>query len=243
MFLFRSLFLLVLFLSSGPLHAQMAAENKNVDPFESINRAMFALNNELYNYALRPAVETYQFIMPDVAERSVHNFFANLVDVNAIFNSILQGRLDKAAITSGRFLVNTTFGIAGFVDVATAMGIERYRTDFGYTLALWGVQPGPYLMVPLFGPHTLRSGTGVVVDIYSSPPTYLDDVAWRNSLYALSLVEGRSGLIQAEQLLSGDRYLFVRDAYLQQRDAFVNDGVVEDNFSNFDQDDDWGDEL
>jgi phospholipid-binding lipoprotein MlaA len=83
----------------------------------------------------------------------------------------------------------------------------------------------------------------VVVDIYSSPPTYLDDVAWRNSLYALSLVDGRSGLIQAEQLLSGDRYLFVRDAYLQQRDAFVNDGVVEDNFSNFDEDEEWGDEF
>ena len=239
----RIFFPLFLLLSAGSLHAQVTAEEKNIDPFESINRAMFALNNEMYNYALRPVVESYQFIMPDAAERGVHNFFANLTDVNAIFNSILQGRMQKAAQNSGRFLVNTTFGIAGFVDVATAMGIGRYRTDFGHTLALWGVQPGPYLMVPFFGPHTIRRGTGTVVDIYASPPTYLDDVAWRNSLYALSLVDGRSGLIQAEQLLSGDRYLFVRDAYLQQRDAFVNDGVVEDNFSNYDEDDDWDDDL
>lgn len=243
MSLVRSLFLLFLFLSAGPLHAQLPAENKSVDPFEPINRVMFALNNEMFNYALRPAVETYQFIMPDVAERGVHNFFANLVDVNAIFNSVLQGRIEKAAVNSGRFLVNSTFGIAGFVDVATAMGIERYRTDFGHTLALWGVQPGPYLMVPFFGPHTMRSGTGTVVDIYASPPTYLEDVPWRNSLYALSLLDGRSGLIQAEQLLSGDHYLFVRDAYLQQREAFVNDGIVTDDFSNFDEDDDWDDEL
>ena len=119
------------------------------------------------------------------------------------------------------------------------MGIRPYRTDFGHTLAIWGVDSGPYLMVPFFGPRTVRSGTGTIFDVYTSIPTYIDNVPLRNSLFGLELIDGRARLLQADELLSGDAYIFIRDAYLQQRETFVNDGVVQDDFSDFGDEEDW----
>ena len=121
------------------------------------------------------------------------------------------------------------------------MGIRPYRTDFGHTLAIWGVPAGPYVMVPLFGPRTFRSGTGTIVDTYASVPTYIDNVPVRNSIWGLELVDGRARLLSADELISGDRYIFVRDAYLQQREAFVNDGEVVDEFSDFG--DEWEEDF
>ncbi len=217
-------------------------EKNNVDPLESINRKMFALNDGFDRFIFRPLAQTYQILTPDPAERGVGNFFANLYDFNAAFNAILQWRLVGAAQSGGRFLVNSTAGFLGLIDVATPMGIRPHRTDFGHTLAIWGFEPGPYLMVPFFGPRTIRSGTGTIVDVYASPQVFIDNVRFRNTLYGLEFIDGRSRLLRAEELMTGDRYIFVRDAYLQQREFFVNDGVVEDSFSDFGEDD-WDEEF
>ena len=236
----RVILLLMLAFALPQAHAE--EESRNVDPLESINRPLFALNDGLDRFLVRPLAIGYDFILPDFAKRGMGNFFANMYDANAAVNSVLQWRFEGAVQSSGRFLVNTTFGLLGLVDVATAMGISPYRTDFGHTLAIWGVPEGPYVMVPLFGPRTFRSGTGTIFDSYVSVQANIDTVRVRNTLWGLELIDGRSRLLRVDDLISGDRYIFVRDAYLQQREIFVNDGVVEDSFSDFDNEE-WDDEL
>lgn len=222
-----------------PLASMAQEQEKNIDPLESINRPLFALNNTLDKYLMRPVAVGYDWVMPSFAKRGVGNMFANMYDFNSAINGVLQGRFGGAAQGGGRFLINSTLGLVGLFDVATPMGISPYRTDFGHTLAIWGVDSGPYIMVPFFGPRTFRSGTGTIVDTYTSVPTYIDNVPLRNSLWGLELVDGRARLLAADELLTGDPYIFVRDAYLQNRNTFVNDGVVQDNFSDFDQEEDW----
>lgn len=234
--------LLVLLLVLSPLAVQAEEKQQNVDPFEAINRPLFALNNTLDRFLIRPVAKGYDWVMPDFAQRGVGNMFANMYDFNSALNGVLQWRLPGAAQGGGRFLVNSTLGVAGLFDVATPLGIRPYRTDFGHTLALWGFESGPYLMVPFFGPRTIRSGTGTIFDTYTSIPTYIDNVRLRNSLWGLELIDGRARLLKADELVTGDRYIFIRDAYLQARETFVNDGVVQDTFSDFEQrDGDWED--
>ncbi|WP_439107484.1 MlaA family lipoprotein [Congregibacter sp.] len=212
------------------------------DPLEVINRPVFAFNDVLDRWALRPVAKGYDFIMPAPAQRGVSNFFANLYDVTSTLNAVLQWRWEGATQSGGRFIVNSTLGVAGLFDVATPLGIRPYRTDFGQTLALWGVPEGPYVMLPLFGPRTFRSGTGTLVDTFAlSVPPYVDNRSVRNSIWGLELVHGRARLLGSDELISGDRYIFVRDAYLQQRAAFVNDGELQDDFSDFE--DAWDQEF
>lgn len=237
----QSLRILALLVLLVPL--PLAAEEvRNTDPYENFNRKMFAFNDGLDRWVLRPVAKGYDFIMPDPLQRGVGNLFANMYDFNATINSALQWRWEGVGLSGGRFLVNSTVGILGFFDVATRIGIRPNRADFGQTLAVWGARPGPYLMVPLFGPRTFRSGTGTIVDTYTSIPAYIDFVPLRNTLWGLELIDGRARLLNADELISGDRYIFVRDAYLQQREFFVNGGVVEDDFSDF-ADDDWDEEF
>jgi phospholipid-binding lipoprotein MlaA len=216
------------------------------DPLEPINRPIYALNNTIDRFALKPLARGYDFIMPPLAQRGVGNFFANLYDVTSALNAVLQFRLPNAARSGGRVLVNSTVGIVGIFDVASSWGIEPYRTDFGQTLALWGLPEGPYLMLPLFGPRTVRSGAGTLVDTFTlSVPPQLDNRALRNSIWGLELVHWRARFLDTDELITGDRYIFVRDAYLQQRSLLVNDGEVIDEFSDFEdswEDEDWDDE-
>lgn len=237
--------LLLLTLLALPAAAEDVIEETTVkDPLETVNRAIFSFNDGLDTYFLRPVASGYRFITPDFAERGIGNFFANLFDANSAFNALLQGRFASAARGGGRFLVNSTFGVLGFFDIASRMDfLYPYRTDFGHTLAIWGVPDGPYLMVPVLGPRTMRSGTGSIVDAYTSPQAFIDNVRLRNSLYGLELVDSRASLLDADELLSGDRYIFVRDAYLQQRRVLVNDGEVDDSFSDFGVDGAWEEEF
>ena len=218
----------------------------NPDPFESINRKMFAFNNGLDRVLMRPLARGYQWAVPNRMKRGVGNFFANLYDFNAAINGALQWRWPNAGRSTGRFLVNSTIGILGFMDVATRFGLTPHRTDFGQTLAVWGAEPGPYLMVPLFGPRTVRSGIGTIFDTATSIQGQLDNVPLRNTLWGVELIDGRAALLSADQLLSGDQYIFVRDAYLSQREFLVNDGQVNDPFSDFDTgewEEDWEEEF
>jgi phospholipid-binding lipoprotein MlaA len=239
MAIIRLILPLLLLLPLSLAQGQVLLEEKNVDPLESINRPLFALNNGLDRFLVKPVAQVYHAVMPDIGERGVGNFFANLYDFNTTVNSLLQWRLEEAMQSGGRFLVNSTAGFLGFIDVATPIGIRPFRTDFGQTLEIWGVGSGPYIMIPLFGPRTLRSGVGTVVDLYLAPQVYfVDDTRLRNTLFAVELIDFRARQLKAEELISGDRYIFVRDAYLQQRRFLLNGGVVEDSFLES-EDDDW----
>ena len=221
------------------------SEAENPDPYEDINRAIFAFNDRLDQMILSPVARGYRRVTPDVAERGIGNVFSNLAEFNSAVNSILQGKIDAALASSGRFAVNTTLGIVGLFDVASEMGLESRETDFGETLAVWGLPRGPYLMVPFFGPRTLRSGVGNVADIYLSPEAYIESVSGRNGLYALRTIDERAALLDADALLSGDRYVFLRDAYLQRRAARVDGESTVGEFSDFGDDweeDEWGDD-
>jgi phospholipid-binding lipoprotein MlaA len=239
MAIIRLILPLLLLLPLSLAQGQVLLEEKNIDPLESINRPLFAINNGLDRFLIKPVAQVYHLVMPDVGERGVGNFFANLYDFNTTVNSVLQWRLEEAVQSGGRFLINSTAGFLGFIDVATPMGIRPYRTDFGQTLEIWGVGSGPYIMVPLFGPRTLRSGVGTAVDLFLAPQVYfVDDTRVRNTLFAIEIIDFRARLLKAEELISGDRYIFVRDAYLQQRKFLLNGGVVEDSFLES-EDDDW----
>lgn len=230
---------LLLFLALPVASAWAQQPTRNVDPFESVNRKLFAVNDKLDQYLIKPVAKGYQWLFPRPVQHGISNMFANMYDFSSSVNGVLQFRLVGAGQSGGRFVVNSTLGFLGVFDVATRMGIRPYRTDFGHTLAIWGADTGPYLMVPFFGPRTVRSGTGTIFDTYISVPTYISNVRIRNTLWGMELIDGRASLLQAEELMSGDRYIFVRDAYLQQREYFVNDGVVQDNFSNFGDEEDF----
>ncbi|MEM0953342.1 MAG: VacJ family lipoprotein [Pseudomonadota bacterium] len=222
-----------------PSAAAQQAEPANPDPFEGANRVVFAFNDSVDRFVLAPVARTYKTLTPSFARRGMGNFFANLYDLNGALNAGLQGRFGNMAQNGGRFVVNSTVGMFGFVDVASEMGLNPYRTDFGHTLAIWGVDRGPYLMLPFFGPRTVRSAIGTSFDTVASLQWQVTDNTTRNWLFAAEIVDNRAALTTAEGLITGDRYIFIRDAYLQQREYFVRGGVVEDSFSDFEDDFDW----
>jgi len=202
----------------------------NSDPLESINRPIFALNDRLDRFILRPVAVGYDTISPDFIQRGIGNIFSNTGDFTTSLNRILQGDFVGATSSGGRFLVNTTLGLLGIFDVASEMGINEVKSDFGQTLSVWGFSSGPYLMVPMFGPRTVRSGAGSIVDSFSSVEKQIDNVPLRNSVWGIKVIDGRAELLKADDLITGDRYIFVRDAYLQRRKALESGDVVIDNF-------------
>ena len=234
-----SRYLLIFILVFPAALARAVEEPVNIDPWESLNRKIFAFNETLDRYILRPVAVGYDRVMPDFAKRGVGNFIANIYEFNSMYNALLQGRPAGAAESTARFMVNTTVGLAGFFDVATRMGIRPHRADFGQTLSVWGVREGPFVMLPLFGPRTVRSGVGYLVDTYTSIPALIDnrEAAW--VFWTVEVVDYRARLLEADDLITGDRYIFVRDAYLQARKTFLNGGVIEDDFSDFEDEEDW----
>lgn len=213
------------------------------DPWEGWNRKVFAFNDVVDRYALKPVTKGYRFITPDPLEAGISNAFANLFEIRTIANDILQLKLLQAVSDTGRFVVNSTLGLVGLFDVATVIGLEKHQEDFGQTLGYWGVGSGPYLVLPLLGPNTLRDGIGRFPDSYLDViPEEVDHVPTRNQLMATRLISARAALFTAEELITGDRYTFIRDAYLQRREFMVKDGVVEDTFGDEDFDESWGDD-
>lgn len=220
-----------LFLSASvllvPFATQAATEE---DPWESINRPIFTFNDKIDTYALKPLAQGYQYVMPQFLEDGIHNMFRNAGDIGNLANDVLQAKPASAGVDTARLIFNTTFGLLGFFDVGTHMGLQRNDEDFGQTLGYWGVGSGPYVMLPLLGPSTLRDTPAKFVDSYTNPITYIDDVPVRNSLYGLAIVDGRASLLSAEKLVTGDKYLFIRNAFLQNREFKVKDGEVKDDF-------------
>jgi phospholipid-binding lipoprotein MlaA len=227
------LLLLVLILSG--VSAWGMDDQSDIDPWEPLNRKIFVFNDTLDKYVLLPTAKGYRFVMPDPAENGVSNFIANIYEFNSVFNSLLQGRPENALHSGARFLVNTTVGLAGLLDVATPMGIERSPADFDQTLYTWGVHSGPFVMLPLFGPRTVRSSAGSLVDAIYSIPSLQDNREWERLFGAVEVIDVRATLIKADDLVTGDRYVFIRDAYLQRREYFLTGGQVEDSFSDFEE--------
>jgi phospholipid-binding lipoprotein MlaA len=227
---FLALFALSLSLNSFPA---LADESEHNDPWEGFNRGVFNFNESLDRAILKPVAQGYRFIMPDVAEQGVSNFFDNLRDVVTFFNNVLQLKPVEATQDLSRVLINTTIGIGGLFDVASAMNIPKNDEDFGQTLGAWGVESGPYLVLPLFGPSTVRDGVGIIPDMYLDPLNQVESDELRYGLKVLNVVDKRASLLDREGVITGDRYTFIRDAYLQKREFEVNDGRVEYNADDF----------
>lgn len=209
-----------------PLAAQAADE----DPWEGVNRVIYSFNDTLDTYALKPLAQGYQFITPQFLEDGIHNMFNNIGDVRNFANDVLQAKPHAAGVDTARLLLNTTLGVAGFFDVGTKMGLQRNDEDFGQTLGYWGVPSGPYVMLPFFGPSTVRDGLAKYPDTYDAPYRYMNDISARNTIQAVDVVDTRASLLSSEKLITGDKYIFIRNAYLQNREFKVKDGKVKDDF-------------
>jgi len=217
------------------ISSAMAEESvTNVDPLESINRKIFFFNDTVDIYLAKPVAEGYQTITPDFIEDGVTNAFDNLWGINRIINNALQGEFANAGKETGRFVINTTVGLFGTIDVATKLGMDIYRTDFGLTLAKWGFSSGAYLVLPLLGPSSVRDGVGVVGSWQLDPVGNLDHVPTRNELILGRGISDRANLLETEKLITGDKYLFIRDAYLQRRQFLVTGEVPKDDFGDED---------
>lgn len=196
------------------------------DPLEPFNRGMTNVNDAVDGAVLKPVATVYRDITPDPMRTGVNNFFQNLGDVWSFINATLQLRPREAAENFLRFNVNTVFGVAGLFDVASDMGLERTRLDFGQTLGRWGVPAGPYLVLPFFGPSSIRDAAGFSIESRGDLVQGLSDIPMRNSLYVLRAVETRANLLRASTLLEGaalDKYSFTRDLYLQRRESQIDD--------------------
>lgn len=204
------------------------ADGHEIDPWEGYNRVMFGFNEGLDKYALKPITLGYKAITPDLVETGVSNFFDNISDVGSLLNNVLQTKFEAAGEDLARVSFNSTFGLGGVLDVATPMGIEEHNEDFGQTLGYWGMSSGPYLVLPLFGPSNVRDTGGLIVDSITSPISNIEDDSARYAVIGLQAIDTRSGLLEAEKLITGDRYTFIRDAYLQRREFSINDGQSED---------------
>jgi phospholipid-binding lipoprotein MlaA len=197
------------------------------DPWESMNRSVASFNDKVDDNVLKPVATGYRNVVPDFVQTGVRNVFNNFADMWSTVNNLLQLKPLNTAESLGRVIVNTVFGIYGIFDVATYIKLERHPEDFGQTLGYWGVPSGPYLVLPLLGPSTLRDGASLPVDFAVSPTQYIDDIPTRNQVFALRLVSKRAELLKSGNMLeqaSIDKYSFTRDAYLQYRRSQIYDG-------------------
>lgn len=198
------------------------------DPLEPFNRSMFEFNDALDHAVLKPVATAYKEVTPDLLRRGVGNFFNNIEDIWSFVNNVLQLKGEGAANSIMRVSFNTVFGLGGILDVASEMRIERHTEDFGQTLGRWGVGAGPYVVLPFFGPSTLRDTVALPVDkTVGDPVTKIEDIPVRNTLWALRLVDNRAQVLKAGDLLDEvalDKYTFFRDSHLQRRRNAVFDG-------------------
>ena len=220
-------------LCTSLLSNSASAQGSSYDPWIGMNQHVFAVNDYFDQLLVRPIALTYTSITPRVLQIGVGNFFDNLQDVNIAINDFLQLKIQEGISDSSRVLINSTMGVGGLVDVATNLGLDRNEEDFGQTLGAWGVETGPYLFLPVFGASNLRDSFGLIVDAVFNPIRFLENIETRYSLYLMDELDFRSSLLAYDELIIGDRYLFVREAYVQNREYVVNDGEVTDEFGDF----------
>ncbi len=209
-----------------------ASAEENEDPLEPINRVIFEFNEVVDDNILEPVAKGYKYVTPDPVERGVSNFFSNLGEINTIANDLLQLKFQQAAKDSLRFVVNSTIGVFGIFDVATTFGLSKNKEDFGQTLGYWGIPNGPYLVLPFLGPSSFRDAPGSFMDYELSPIEQLHHEE-RQTLRLMNIVETRAKLLRATKILdtaAKDKYIFIRESYLQKRESLVRDGENEEEF-------------
>ena len=196
------------------------------DAWEPLNRGMYAVNDVFDRALLKPIAYGYRKVLPSFVRRGVTNFSDNLITPRSALNNFLQGKPRRGFHDVTRFLVNSTIGFGGLIDVASDAGLEIYNEDFGQTLAVWGVPNGPYVYLPLFGPRTLRDAIALPVDLFSDPLVYYDNTSVRDKLYVLRIIDIRARTFTVDALLqdSKDRYVSIRESYLQNRRFRIYDG-------------------
>lgn len=223
----RPLFLTTTLLISTLLLTGCAAAHNPIDPLEPLNRGVYRFNDTLDKAVIKPLAQGYIAVIPTAGKIMVSNFFSNLDDVVVTTNDFLQFKLVQGFSDGMRFLVNSTIGVFGLVDVASTGGLKKHNEDFGQTLGKWGIGNGPYLVLPVIGPSTLRDGTGFYVDLFLDPLFEIKDMSTRNQAYIAQKVDRRAGLLDQEKVLDEgaiDRYEFIRDIYLLHRKSLVYDG-------------------
>jgi phospholipid-binding lipoprotein MlaA len=214
-------------LAAVMLVAGCAAAPSRDDPFEPMNRASYRVHEVVDGHFIKPMVQAYVDYTPRLVQQGIHNFFGNIDDFFSFINAALQNKPDKAGHDLGRVITNTGFGLLGLIDVASEAGVPKGNEDFGQTFGVWGIPQGPYLFIPVFGPTTVRDGTGWIVRGYASPIGYIEDIPTRNVLWALNVIDLRASALQAESMVNQaalDPYTFIRRAYLQRRRYLVYDG-------------------
>ncbi|MBZ4200382.1 MAG: VacJ family lipoprotein [Methylotenera sp.] len=213
------------------------ATQANKDPLEGMNRGIYKFNDVTDKALIKPVASLYQTITPTPIRKGINNFYDNLTSLTTIFNDLLQFKFSQAMTDAGRFVINSTVGIAGFIDVASMDNVPKHKEDFGQTLGHWGVSDGAYLVLPILGPSSLRDTTGLVFDLATTDPIAYahrkGDVRLHNQLRVGQLIDKRTELLTATDLIdeaSLDPYAFTRDAYLQRRASLVQDGLVPEEF-------------
>ncbi len=213
------------------------ASQSSKDPLEGMNRGIYKFNDVADKAVIKPVAKAYKFVAPTPVRIGINNFFSNLTSITTVFNDLLQFKFANAFTDTGRFVINSTFGIAGFIDVASKDNIAKHKEDFGQTLGYWGVGNGAYLVLPLLGPSSLRDATGLVFDTATTDPiTYtrnIGQIRLHNQIRIAQFIDKRTELLTATDLVdeaSLDPYAFTRDAYLQRRASLVQDGIVPDEF-------------
>jgi phospholipid-binding lipoprotein MlaA len=205
--------------------ASTQGERNPQDPLEPFNRSMYKFNDTVDKAVLKPVAKGYNTVIPEPGKIMVTNFFSNLDDIIVTINDLLQLKFAQAASDGTRVLFNSTFGILGLINITDRL--DKHNEDFGQTLGYWGVSSGPYVVLPFFGPRTLRDSVGLYADSYASPIRLIPNIPTRNEMYVTRTISLRAGLLGQEKILDEaaiDRYSFIRDAYLQQRQSLVYDG-------------------
>lgn len=203
------------------------ATNNPRDPLEPLNRGVFAFNDTVDKYALKPVATAYKKVLPSFVQTGVHNFFGNLTDAWSGVNNLLQGKGQAGMQDFTRFAMNSTFGLVGVIDIASQAGLPKHNEDLGQTLGYWGVPAGPYLVLPILGSSTLRDTAALPGDWYGDLWTHKRPVNVRNTGTVIKAVDLRATYLDASDLVEGaalDRYEFIRDGYLQRRQGQVTDG-------------------
>jgi len=214
------------------------------DPWEGWNRNVQSFNDGLDDYAMKPVAKGYDWIMPDFANTAVTNVFSNIDDIGVTINDFLQGKFSQSGMDASRFIVNTTAGIGGLIDVATMIDLPKHKEDFGQTLGFWGIPPGPYLVLPFFGPSSPRGVVGLAGDAAMNPITYIGSPYISGGIFAVNAIDTRANNLATEKIADEasvfGRYEFFRDAYIAQRKSLVLDGEIpEDEDEEFILDDDF----
>ena len=223
--------LIALMISGCATYSGNAMTNSS-DPWQAVNRPVFAVNDTFDKMLFKPLAKGYDALTPDPVQNSITNFFSNLGEIDNAINNLFQGKPVKFATSIGRLAINSTVGIGGLFDVAAYAGLERAQEDLGQTFGTLGMQAGPYVVLPLLGSSSIRDIPGRIVSMYINPLSWLDDVSFRNIMVGVNAVDSRANLLAKEDIaseISNDKYTLYKDAFLEERDFQISDGNLSDS--------------